>query len=62
MKLEQMKNEIIKYGDVIDSKGFSPGTSGNISCRFGDKILISSSGSSNGNLAYEDLVVIEVQR
>lgn len=59
MKLDQIKNEIIKYGDIVDVKGFSPGTSGNISCRFEDKILISSSGSSNGDLAYEDLILID---
>lgn len=61
MKLEQIKNEIIKYGDIIDVKEFSPGTSGNISVRYGDKIIITSSGSSNGNLAYEDLVVMDFE-
>lgn len=59
LDLEQIKNEIIKYGDIIDAKGFSPGTSGNISVRYGDKIIITSSGSSNGDLAYEDLVIID---
>jgi L-fuculose-phosphate aldolase len=58
-KLEQGKNEIIKYGDICSSKGFSAGNSGNISIRFEDKILITSSGSSNGDLAYEDLVLID---
>lgn len=58
-KLEQIKNELIKYGDIIDCKCFSPGTSGNISVRYEDKILITSSGSSNGNLAYEDLILID---
>lgn len=57
--IEQAKNEIIKYGDIIDVKGFSPGTSGNISVRYEDKILITSSGSSNGDLAYDDLVLID---
>lgn len=61
MKTEQIKNEIIKYGDIIDLKNFSPGTSGNISVRLGDKILITASGSSNGNLAYEDLVLIDFE-
>lgn len=60
-KLEQIKNELIKYGDIIDCKGFSPGTSGNISVRYEDKILITSSGSSNGDLAYEDLVLIDFE-
>lgn len=59
MKINDIKNEIIKYGDVIDSKGFSPGTSGNISVRYEDKIVITSSGSSNGNLSYEDLILID---
>ena len=57
--LEQIKNEIIKYGDIIDAKSYSPGTSGNISVRYEDKILITASGSSNGDLAYEDLVLID---
>lgn len=59
MKIEQLKNEIIKYGDVIDDKGFSPGTSGNISVRYDDKIIVTASGSSNGNLSYEDLILID---
>lgn len=57
--LQQLKNELIKYGDIIDAKGFSPGTSGNLSVRFEDKILITASGSSNGNLCYEDLILID---
>lgn len=59
MTLEKIKNEIIKYADVIDAKGFSPGTSGNISVRYEDKIIITASGSSNGNLSYEDLVLMD---
>lgn len=61
MKLDQLKNEIIKYGDIIDSKGFSPGTSGNISARFEDKILVTASNSSNGDLSNEDLVLIDFE-
>lgn len=59
MTLEQIKNEIIKYADIIDTKGFSPGASGNISVRHKDEIIITASGSSNGNLCYEDLVVMD---
>lgn len=61
MNLKQIKNLIIKYGGIIDSKSFSPGTSGNISVRYGDKIIITASGSSNGNLTYEDLVLIDFE-
>lgn len=59
MRSEQLKNEIIKYGDIIDQKNYSPGISGNISVRCGKEVLITSSGSSNGNLSYEDLVLID---
>lgn len=56
----KIQDEIIKYGKVIDSKGFSPGISGNISVRFKDKIIITASGSSNGALKNEDLIVIDI--
>ncbi|HNW25310.1 MAG TPA: class II aldolase/adducin family protein [Candidatus Gastranaerophilaceae bacterium] len=59
--LNDLKNEIIKYGDIVDAKGFSPGASGNISVRYKDKIIITASGSSNGDLAWEDLVVIDFE-
>lgn len=59
MKLKQFKEEIIKYGEIIDRKNFSPGNSGNISIRYNDKILITSSGSSNGSLSCDDLVLID---
>lgn len=59
MNLNKLKDKIIKYGNIMDSKGFSPGTSGNISFRHGDKIIITSSGASNGCLNYEDLVIID---
>lgn len=59
MNLEQLKSEIIKYGNIIDSKGFSPGTSGNISARYEDKIIVTASNSSNGSLKHEDLTLID---
>lgn len=59
MKLNELKDELIKYGKIIDAKGFSPGTSGNLSARFEDKIIVTSSGSSNGSLSYDDLVLID---
>ena len=59
MTLKQLKNEIIKYGDMVNIKGFSPGVSGNISVRHKDKIIITTSGSTNGDLGYEDLVLID---
>jgi len=59
MAIERLENELIKYGDIIGEKNLSPGTSGNISVRYGDKIIITASGVSNCELGYEDLVVID---
>lgn len=61
MNLKDIKDEIIKYGNIINSKGFSPGTSGNISVRYEDNIIITASCASNGYLEYEDLVIIDFQ-
>lgn len=59
MTIEEIKNIIIKYGEIIDRKNFSPGSSGNISVRCEDKIIITASGSSNGSLSFDDLVLID---
>lgn len=61
LEITTLKNNIIKYGDIIDAKNYSPGTSGNISVRIDDKIIITASGSSNGDLAYEDLITIDFE-
>lgn len=59
MTINQVKDEIIEYGNIIDHKSFSPGTSGNISVRYEDKIIITASGASNGSLSYDDLVLMD---
>ena len=46
--LQDLKNELIEYGKLAGIKNFTPGYSGNISARYGDKILITASGTSNG--------------
>lgn len=61
MKLNELKDELIKFGKMIQEKGLSPGTSGNLSLRFEDKIIITASGSSNGSLSYDDLLLIDVE-
>ena len=42
-KLEKLKKELISYGKLAGEKNFTPGYSGNLSARYGDKILITSS-------------------
>ena len=58
-ELKKTKSEIIEYGKLAGIKNFTPGYSGNFSARFEDKILITSSGSSNGYLSEDELVLID---
>ncbi len=52
-------NEIIQWSKRLYDKGMSPGTSGNISIRTKDGILISASGCSLGDITKDDLVLID---
>lgn len=58
-ELKKIKSEIIEYGKLAGIKNFTPGYSGNFSARFEDKILITSSGSSNAYLSEDELVLID---
>ena len=58
-ELKKIKSEIIEYGKLAGIKNFTPGYSGNFSARFEDKILITSSGFSNGYLSEDELVLID---
>ena len=57
--LNEIKSEIIKWGNLLGDKNLTPGISGNLSCRYEDKIIITSSGSSNAFLEDDDLIVID---
>ena len=57
--LDELKKELIEYGKLTGVKNFTPGYSGNFSARYGDKILITSSGSSNGYLSEDELVIMD---
>lgn len=50
--------KIIKYGKICGEKNYTPGYSGNISARYKDGLLITTSGSSNGYLTKNDIVHI----
>lgn len=60
-KLDNLKKEIIEYGKLAGVKNFTPGYSGNFSARYGDKILITTSGASNGYLAEDELVLMDFE-
>ena len=53
---EDLADKIIKYGKLCGDKNYTPGYSGNISARYNDGMLITTSGSSNGYLTLDDIV------
>lgn len=53
---KKLENEIIRYGKLCGIKNFSPGYSGNISARYRNGLLITTSGASNGYLNKAQLV------
>lgn len=59
--LKKLKSEIIEYGRLAGLKNFTPGYSGNFSARYEDKILITSSGSANGYLSEDELVLMDFE-
>lgn len=53
-------NELIRAGEQLAALGLSPGTSGNISVRKGNQVLMSPSGTSLGYLSGVELSVLEL--
>ena len=56
---KELETKIIEYGRLCGEKNYTPGYSGNISARFGDKLLITTSGSANGYLKESDIVLTD---
>lgn len=56
---EELKKELIEYGKLAGVKNFTPGFSGNLSARCGDKILITATGTANGYLSEDDFSLID---
>lgn len=58
--LNDIQKKLIEYGKISGSKGYTPGISGNMSCRLDEGILITSSGSANGYLSENDFSVVNM--
>ena len=59
--MEKIIKDLIKYGKRAGKKNFTPGMSGNFSARYGNNIIITTSGSANGYLKEDDFVVIDFE-
>ena len=58
--IEQLKQDIIQIGRWVDSKGWCPATSGNLSARVdGTHVLITVSGNGKGELTENDLMTVD---
>jgi len=55
----EKKEDMINCAVLCAENKLAPGTSGNISVRYGDKILITRTGSNFGGLEPEDIVLID---
>lgn len=58
-EISEIKQQIIKYGAKLGEKNMSPATSGNISVRYGENVLITCSGTCLGELDEKDIVLID---
>lgn len=61
MAIAELRQELIAYGKLAGQKNLTPGISGNMSARCGDKILITSSGSANGFLSDDEFSLIDFE-
>jgi L-fuculose-phosphate aldolase len=59
MSYEKEKEEVTFWGTQLQQKGLISGTSGNISKRIGDKILITAHNSYLGFLKKDDILIID---
>lgn len=57
----KLTREIISYGKLCGEKNFTPGYSGNISARYKDGMLITTSGSANGYLEKKHIVYTDFE-
>ena len=60
-KKTELTNLIIKYGKLCGEKNYTPGYSGNISARYKDGMLITTSGSANGYLSSNQIVYTDFE-
>ncbi len=59
---QQLRNEIVRFGRLLHSRGFSAACDGNLSCRLDDeRMLITPAGLCKGMMEPEDIVVADLR-
>lgn len=64
MDMNKILKDLVDASHSVNSKGLTPGKSGNISCRFYEngisKVAITKSGISKGNMGISDIIIIDM--
>jgi L-fuculose-phosphate aldolase len=57
----ELRLEVVEAVAHLEAIGFNHGSTGNVSCRLGDRVLITPTGANAANLTPERLVVIDLE-
>ena len=58
MSETKLRNELVRFANKLDEQGLNRGTSGNLSARFGEGMLITPSGMGAEELTGDDIVFV----
>lgn len=60
MNEQELRAELVRFTQKLDAQGFSHGTAGNLSARYGEGFLITPSGFGAEGLTCDDIVYVEM--
>jgi L-fuculose-phosphate aldolase len=60
MSESELRSELVRIANKLDSQGLNRGTSGNLSARFGEGMLITPSGLGAEGLTEDDIVFVQM--
>ncbi|PRZ42274.1 class II aldolase/adducin N-terminal domain-containing protein [Antricoccus suffuscus] len=61
LEMERARDAIIRTGISLHESGLNVGTSGNLSVRIGDEVIVTPSGLDYRSITPDDLVVIDLE-
>lgn len=61
MSEQELRREVVEAVAHLEAIGFNHGSSGNVSCRLGERVLITPTGASSASLTPDKLVVVDLE-
>ena len=58
---QDLRREVVEAVARLEAIGFNHGSSGNVSCRLGERVLITPTGASSATLTPDKLVVVDLE-